>query len=33
MRGSEIYDGALILHSFGNLWFEYELLDRLPPDS
>lgn len=33
LRGIELYAGAPILYSLGNLWFEYELVERLPPDS
>lgn len=33
MRGIEMYEGQPILHGLGNLWFQYDQLDRLPPDS
>lgn len=33
MRGIEIYKGKPIFYSLGNLWFEFETVDRLPADS
>jgi poly-gamma-glutamate capsule biosynthesis protein CapA/YwtB (metallophosphatase superfamily) len=33
LRGIEVYQGAPIFYGLGNLWFEYELLERLPRDS
>lgn len=33
MRGIEIYDGKPIFYSLGNLWFEFETVNRLPADS
>lgn len=33
MRGIEMYQGRPVLHGLGNLWFQYDQLDRLPPDS
>jgi poly-gamma-glutamate capsule biosynthesis protein CapA/YwtB (metallophosphatase superfamily) len=33
LRGVEVYRGAPIFYSLGNLWFEYELVERLPADS
>ncbi|CAN5508924.1 CapA family protein [soil metagenome] len=33
MRGIEIYEGNPIFYSLGNLWFEFETVNRLPADS
>lgn len=33
MRGIEIYEGKPIFYSLGNLWFEFETVNRLPADS
>lgn len=33
VRGVELHQGRPILHGLGNLWFQYDLLDHLPPDS
>ena len=33
MRGIEIYQGKPIFYSLGNLWFEFETVNRLPADS
>jgi hypothetical protein len=33
LRGIELHRGAPIFYSLGNIWFEYELVERLPPDS
>jgi Bacterial capsule synthesis protein PGA_cap len=33
LRGIELHRGAPILYSLGNIWFEYVLVERLPPDS
>ena len=33
MRGIEIYGGKPIFYSLGNLWFEFETVNRLPADS
>lgn len=33
MRGIELYNGKPIFYSLGNLWFQYETVDRLPADS
>lgn len=33
MRGVEMYGGRPILHGLGNLWFQYDQLERLPSDS
>jgi poly-gamma-glutamate synthesis protein (capsule biosynthesis protein) len=33
MRGVEMYEGRPILHGLGNLWFQYDQLERLPSDS
>jgi poly-gamma-glutamate capsule biosynthesis protein CapA/YwtB (metallophosphatase superfamily) len=33
LRGIELYGSTPIFYSLGNLWFEYELVERLPPDS
>jgi poly-gamma-glutamate synthesis protein (capsule biosynthesis protein) len=33
LRGIELYAGAPILYSLGNLWFEYELIERMPADA
>lgn len=33
LRGIELYRNAPILYSLGNLWFEYELIEHLPPES
>jgi poly-gamma-glutamate synthesis protein (capsule biosynthesis protein) len=33
LRGVEVIDDMPVFHSLGNLWFEYEFLDRLPADS
>jgi poly-gamma-glutamate synthesis protein (capsule biosynthesis protein) len=33
LRGIEIYKGRPIFYSLGNLWFQYETLEYLPPDT
>ncbi len=33
MRGIELYEGKPIFYSLGNLWFEFETVNRLPADS
>jgi poly-gamma-glutamate synthesis protein (capsule biosynthesis protein) len=33
MRGVELYRNRPILHGLGNLWFQYDQLDRLPADT
>lgn len=33
LRGVEVYRDRPILHGLGNLWFQYDQLDHLPPDS
>lgn len=33
MRGIELHHGKPIFYSLGNLWFEFETVDRLPADS
>ncbi len=33
LRGIEVYQGVPIFYGLGNLWFEYELLERLPRES
>lgn len=33
MRGVELYRNSPILHGLGNLWFQYDQLAHLPPDS
>lgn len=33
MRGIEIYKGKPIFYSLGNLWFEFETVNRIPADS
>ncbi len=33
LRGIEVYQGAPIFYGLGNIWFEYELLERLPRES
>jgi poly-gamma-glutamate capsule biosynthesis protein CapA/YwtB (metallophosphatase superfamily) len=33
LRGIELYRGSPVFYGLGNVWFEYELLERLPRDS
>ena len=33
MRGIELYNGKPIFYSLGNIWFEFETVNRLPADS
>jgi poly-gamma-glutamate capsule biosynthesis protein CapA/YwtB (metallophosphatase superfamily) len=33
LRGIELYRGSPIFYGLGNVWFEYELLERLPRDA